>query len=624
MGRLDIPWTAGRPAHLNSDTGSNAGFKIHWSALWFAYLLLTILLFARPPFTNFVFDEQEALLANPYLQGRGSEALAVLDAFRRDFWGREVASSIGSYRPLPNLLWRLLSGWTDHPFALQGFNLLVHASNSCLLTRWLTARVSNLAALLGGLSFAALALHYEMVSGIVGLADGLLLLGGLSAMSSLDLKGPRLWLLMAVGVAVALLSKETAISLLPALPLLAFVLPQESLSHRARIALGTLLTTAVVFVAYVELRRRLFLGTTLPPLPAHPKLPAGLNVPLDAFLAWFAQPSLPVDPLNNPLVVTHGLPRLLTALDVAARSFSQLLLPLGISGDYSYPSTSIVRQWTLTCLGSAATLAVLGLGALALPWFAWRRRPASSTAALGLTSLVWALVFWFPVSNLLVLLPTIRANRLWSPVGISMAIGIALIVQWLQTRKTRFRMMFLGLWLIWFAIQATTARLRANDFANDLRYWERVVHARPTSAKGQLNYGLMLGARGDLPARYQHNRRAAELAPSWAMAKVYTADVLCRMHKAQEAWPWYVKGLPQAASDQALSALALQCLYEEKMILAGPDTANRDAQLQAISDAHRGSWLAFLWTDMQSHAADHAGVDAKYRPRGYNQRKKSP
>ena len=68
-------------------------------------LVVSALLYVRSPLSNYIFDEQEALLANPYVNGEG---LGFLDAFRRDFWGLPPDRSIGSYRPLPDLVWRLL------------------------------------------------------------------------------------------------------------------------------------------------------------------------------------------------------------------------------------------------------------------------------------------------------------------------------------------------------------------------------------------------------------------------------------------------------------------------------------------------------------------------------------
>ena len=63
-------------------------------------LALAALLFTRSLTTNFIFDEQEALLANPYVNGKN---ISFRDVIHRDFWGLPPERSDGRYRPLPNL-----------------------------------------------------------------------------------------------------------------------------------------------------------------------------------------------------------------------------------------------------------------------------------------------------------------------------------------------------------------------------------------------------------------------------------------------------------------------------------------------------------------------------------------
>jgi len=55
-------------------------------------ILLSVVLFVRHPATNYIFDEQEALLANPYVNA--TEGLKYLDAIYRDFWGLPPDASI--------------------------------------------------------------------------------------------------------------------------------------------------------------------------------------------------------------------------------------------------------------------------------------------------------------------------------------------------------------------------------------------------------------------------------------------------------------------------------------------------------------------------------------------------
>jgi hypothetical protein len=134
----------------------------------------------------------------------------------------------------------------------------------------------------------------------------------------------------------------------------------------------------------------------------------------------------------------------------------------------------------------------------------------------------------------------------------------------------------------------------------------------PNSAKAHLNYGVMLGARQRLDLRLVENKRAMELAPKWPMAHIYYADTLCRLHRSEEAWPHYKDGFELGVNQQALIALALQCLWDEKQIPRYKD------ELSKMADAHKGSWLAYLANDIVQNGEKHNGVDPQYRPRSYN------
>src|SRR5262249_15239437 len=145
--------------------------------------------------TNYIFDEQEALLANPYVNATSD--LHYLDAIHRDFWGLPPDRSIGSYRPIPNFLWRALwqlssqsNGLFRQPFIHHIYNVFFHAINAALLTvlvwAW-TRRRST--AWLAGLLFVTCAVLTEAVSGIVGIADVLGGMGALFALWALSLPG---------------------------------------------------------------------------------------------------------------------------------------------------------------------------------------------------------------------------------------------------------------------------------------------------------------------------------------------------------------------------------------------------------------------------------------------------
>ncbi|MCL2779602.1 MAG: tetratricopeptide repeat protein [Polyangiaceae bacterium] len=602
------------------------------------YALLSMALYTRHPAkTNFIFDEQEALLANPYVRSIADAhpKFRWIDAFYRDFWGLGPERSIGSYRPIPDLVWRALWGLgaQQTPLLHHWVNVVLHAVNGalvCLLVLQLTK--NRRTAWLSGAAFTACAVLTEAVSGVVGIADVLGATGVLLALLALALPMP--W--MALGVFCATLfglySKESALCAVPLVPATALLTAQIGHPEKPRRWARALVACAAAFLAfvlYVEARRRMFSAHL--PSPLYPELPAEANAhepwsasrAYTALLRWYAQPTLPKDPLNNPLASAPIPYRISGALRVYFRGLLQIVFPYPLSGDYSAPQEPVpLHLWSIES----------GLGGLAmvlpLPVAAWlgvraRHRTRSVRPAIA-AALLWIPISYFPVSNIPVLLPTVRAERFWyfPAIGTSVLLGIALSAMLARSPpghsrgSRRARGVTIGVVIAFFGLQAVAARRHANDYTDDLAFWDATRKAVPRSAKAHLNYSVMKGARGDLKARLEANKTALDLAPEWPMAHVYLGDTLCRLHRAEEAWPHYVEGFERAPNDVNLIALALQCLWDEKMLT--PDGTRR-AELDAMRDKHPGTWFDYLVRDILEHGDEHGGVDPKYRPRGYNE-----
>jgi tetratricopeptide (TPR) repeat protein len=479
----------------------------------------------------------------------------------------------------------------------------------------------------------ACAVLTEAVSGIVGIAD---VLGGMGALLALLALGLSAWTMpIAVFLAVlfGLFCKESALVCVPLLPFAALVTaplthPKRPLSWlRAVLALAA---SAAAFVLYVELRRRWF------PSP----IPAELTTTLAdtattaerltrEFLLWFHQAPLPRDPLHNPLAPADTPHRIAGALRVYARGLGQLLLPRALSGDYSYPQEPIPTH--LVFPGSVAGAALMVFPLLAAPalWaLSWRRlarerqaapmaSPSLGAAGAAVTAvgLVWIVISYFPHSNIPVVLPTVRAERFWYFPAIGSSLTLGVLFAWLHRatrhgRLARLTPTMLGAFLLF---QGAQAYRHAMDYRDDLAFWQATKDAVPNSAKAHLNYSVMKGARQDLDTRLKESLIAAELAPQWAMARIYTGDTLCRMHRSAEAWPHYQRGFEMGPNELSLIALALQCLYDEKALTA------HETELRALAATHEGTWIAYLAIDTLDNGATHKGVDPKYRPRGYNE-----
>jgi hypothetical protein len=100
------------------------------------------------------------------------------------------------------------------------------------------------------------------------------------------------------------------------------------------------------------------------------------------------------------------------------------------------------------------------------------------------------------------------------------------------------------------------------------------------------------------------------------MANIYLGDTLCRLHRTPEGWEHYEHGFELAPNDINLSALAVQCMWDEHML--DEDGPLRE-KLRDVGERHPGSWLEYLERDTLENGPQHNGVDPKYRPRGYNE-----
>ncbi len=626
--RRAINWVAGLKAYFRDQDPT-------FLTAFAPAFVLSVLIFVRSPLSNYIFDEQEALLANPYVNG---QAGPFWHAFTRDFWGLPPDRSIGSYRPLPDLVWRALWFVSHRPFLHHWVNVLVHAVNASLVAGFvLSISRRRATAWLAGACFLASAVLTEAVTGVVGIAD---VFGGLFVLGALSLLRRGLGVMTVTvffSVVLGLLSKESVLVAVPLLPWAALVsapILHPARPWRAWRALCAFVASAGALIAYTYFRRRFFPVTSQ--VDAGAALPASAGASaraLSRFLHWFQQPQLPHDPVNNPLVDVDLPHRVAGALRVYARGLGQLIFPWTLSGDYSFPQEPSPARvfFPESLLGGALMIlppfAGIGLWLVALVRERRLRRLVGVTnrdsllvsqrlgsLALLAIGLVWLPVAFFPHSNIPVLLPTIRAERFWYLPAFGSACMLAVLFARLTRSHRKWAPAAVGAFL---GFQALAARVHAFDYTDDLIFWRATHNAAPRSAKAQLNYSVMLGARGQLEERLQINAEAMRLAPSWPMAHVYYGDTLCRLKRAEQAWPHYVHGFELAPNDLNLIALGLQCAWDEKIIDGHKD------ELLKLSEKHPGSWLAFLGNDIVYNGVANGGVQKKYRPRAYDEGPKS-
>lgn len=602
-------------------------------------IVLSILVYTRSLWTNYIFDEQEALLANPYVNG---DSLKLWEIVERDFWGHPANRTVGSYRPLPNVFWRWLFLIRKHAWPPHFLNVLLHGVNGALMAtfvfHWTNNRRSGWFA---GLAFTLGAVVTEAVCAVVGLAD---VLSGTFIMLCLNACRFRLvWQapLMFAYVALGFLCKEATLTVLPMLVLAALCsAPIFHPTNPQRLArlfwVGT--GSFLALVAYTYFRRHFF--QIIIPEDYKASLPESepyLKRAMHEFLRWFQQLKFIADPFNNPLGQADPTLRIAGALRVYFRGLIQVVFPWQLSGDYSFPQEPVPPKpiFFESVMGALTMAGPPVLGLVLYCRGVWHEFGRRFEAAFGLNGkngattwlddnarllplltlcLVWVPFTFFPQSNIPVVLPTVRAERFWyiPLVGTSILVGVLIDWLWKRAARSNKSRWAAALTLLFFGFQAGRARAHAFDYRNDLIFWKQTAKAVPNSAKAHLNYGVMLGARNDLPGRLVENGRALELAPEWPMANIYYGDTLCRLHRADEAFPHYVNGFNLGPNQQMLVSLALQCLWDEKAF------EKYKPELEKLSEKHKGSWVAFLVNDMKTNGTKHNGVDPKYRSRGYN------
>jgi hypothetical protein len=329
-------------------------------------------------------DNQIVRFNNLVLQFSG-----VWRAFVSPYWPPVIGG--GLYRPLPlaayAIDWQLGgAAWWFH-----AVNIAWHAGASVAVA-WLARQWSGgRAALAAGLLFAVHPVHVEAVANIVGRAE---LMAALFAILSVyaALGHDRLWW-SAVALAAGLLSKENAV-VAPALIALGWMMEMAPRPSRRRMA-AYLAAWAALGAVYIVVRWNV-LGHEL----------VGRAAPV-----FFGA---------SPVAVR------LTSVAALADVARLLVFPLTLRVDYSPAERTLVT----TPLDPRFALGLLCVAAWgALLWLAWRRGRRVEAFGLG-----WIAIALFPVSNLVVPVGVLLAERaLYLPsAGLVLAVGA-----WLKDLDTR-------------------------------------------------------------------------------------------------------------------------------------------------------------------------------------------
>lgn len=428
---------------------------------------------------SFQFDDFNVIVGNPRVHSLSA-------------W----LASMPGIRPLLKLSYALNYSLDPGPRGFRLLNVAIHAANSCLVGAllWRRARTHGLAVdgaiAAAGLATLVFALHpvqTESVTYVTGRSVSLAALPCLLALASwlasrdATARGPAFaWHgLSLLGFALALGVKETAI-----------VLP-----------LALLLWSAT------EARSAARAPGARPDLPATPAWRALLpllalaGVAIAVALLWPPYRRL----LDTSLAIRPVSANLMTQAHALGYLAAQLLRPWGMNADPALPATTQLDA--LTALLGLAWIAVALTGLALVRW-----RPA---VAFGL---LWFLLWLLPTNSLLPRYDVANDRQLYlALIGPAWLFGLAvaaashrLALRWLPPAAAAA----VGLLLAVATLQ------RNHVYADEIHFWQDVVHKSPLSPRAANNLGMAYALACRDAEALREFERAVRLQPGYIRARI--------------------------------------------------------------------------------------------------------
>ncbi len=437
---------------------------------------------------GFVLDDRGAIVDNPVVTSGFSPARILATDFRG---GDARAPRSSAYRPWVTasfaLDWKLGGG---RAFVFHGTNLILHMLASVALAAGLSTVMPGRAAAAAAALFAVHPLHTDAVTSLVGRAD---VLGALAAMGAwwLHRRPSRAATVAAPLVyAIGLLSKESAIAMLPLLAVAEWRVAEKiPARERALRWTGYVAATAAVLVA-----RHHAVGIA----------------------------GAPPTTLANGLAGASFAARTMTGLGLFGRGLELLIAPFNLLPDYG-PAIVLpsLKPDFRTLFG------FLSIGALAIfAARALRRKKFSGEAALWL---LWPALL---ASNLIVALPGAFAERwwYWPSAGACALAGLAFDRACARAPKISKPLGALAL-----AGLAALTFFRNRDWRSDETLFTSAVATDPRGAFSHYRLGLVREDQHRLDEALDCYQRASALAPDWGEAQGARATLLAMAGRADEA-----------------------------------------------------------------------------------------
>ncbi|HON50605.1 MAG TPA: tetratricopeptide repeat protein [Candidatus Sumerlaeota bacterium] len=455
---------------------------------------------------GFAFDDVDMVQNNFLIR-----SLKNMPEIWRTSWWSGSGRRSNEYRPLAVFSFALnYTAGKLNPLGYHLVNILLHALFS-ILFYWFLKKIGSdeKMALISALLFAAHPIHTEPVNNIVGRAEilaAIFVFAGLIQFwnaHKTNLPAKRLVCLLASAMffLLGMLSKESAIALLPAVLFLALMnrMPPTN-TVRAFLFYG------ITLVLYLIMRRHA--------------------------LGGFVTSGMKVSPIDNVLVLAEQrggwIPYYATVIKAFGIYVRLLLFPLTLSADYSYNQVPLATGF----FEAGAVISIILLAAhVWLIYYFWKNKQWIP---------LWGVLFFLfalaPVSNAFKMIGTLIGERLlYLP-----SAGFCIVVGWAFSRADLyFRRRGIALILCALLVLAYGVRclLRNPEWKDDNALYAATLRTSPNVARIHNNIGTVLKEEKNYSKALIHFERAAEIAPFYGAPIANKGEVLRLMGRPEESIP---------------------------------------------------------------------------------------
>ena len=442
-----------------------------------------------------IYDDQNAIVRNP--------AVVELDLLRIARTASWFAPNgeFDAYRPVTTA--SFAANYALHGTAPLGYhvvNTLLHAA-VCVVLATVLARVTGdtRLALLAAFLFAAHPVHVEAVASVVGRAE---LLAALLALLAwwivLARSGPGARAAAALTLFAGVLAKENAAAIVA-------VAVAADLIYRRPPDIRAYWPLAAAVVAAILLRSAVLGGVA--PRPFR---------------------------LDNVLATASPASRLWTVVAVVAAYARVLVWPIHLSADYSFPQVTLATSPAdARVLAGFAVLAAAG----ALATWGWFRQPHACFA------IAFAVLTFAIVSNLLVLIGTIMAERLLYLPSAGFCLLLALGIASLGARLDRGPTVTVMLAAVVVGLYAARTVQRDTVWRDAPTFFAAMVADAPRSARSHRELGLSLSEQNRPGAAVAELETSLRLAPDEPTTLYDLGNVLVRAGRPVEAIAVYERSI---------------------------------------------------------------------------------